>query len=200
MSKRAVRKRKKGYLAENYRKCWEYLRETKNFTFIIIGIFFAFVLIGFFVPAPPGISDQLLSYIKSIVEQISGFSTASLIGFIFLNNVKSSLLGWILGILLGIFPVLFSLFNGYVLGFVSKLSVEQGGVFVLWRLLPHGIFELPAVFISLGMGMKLGSALISDRKRMKENFLNSLRVFVSIVIPLLIIAAIIEGILISVLG
>ena len=72
---------------------------------------------------------------------------------------------------------------------------------VLWRIFPHGIFELPAVFISLGLGLKLGT-FIFQRNKLKafaEFFWNSLRVFLFIVLPLLIIAAIIEGSLIFLL-
>jgi len=192
-------RKRRGFLAENYKNCWNYLKETKNLIFIIVGVFFIFVLIGFFVPVPSEISGQLMKYIQKIVEQTSGLSPAGLITFIFFNNVRSSLFGWIFGILLGIFPVFVSVFNGYLLGYVSKLGVAQEGFLVLWKLLPHGIFELPAVFISLGMGMKFGQVLISNKKKLKENFLNALRVFISIVVPLLIIAAIIEGTLISVM-
>ncbi len=199
-ARESVRRREKNFLADNYLRCWNYIKETKNFIFIVVGIFFIFALIGFFVPAPSEVNDFLMKYVKQIVDQVSGFSPAELIAFIFFNNAKSSLFGWIFGILLGIFPVLFSIFNGYLLGFVSKITVQAGGFFVLWKLLPHGIFELPAVFISLGMGMKLGIALLKDKEEVKENFLDASRVFLSVVVPLLVIAAIIEGALISVLG
>lgn len=70
--------------------------------------------------------------------------------------MESSFLGVILGLVLGIFPIIFAIVNGYVLGFVASITVESEGLFVLWRLLPHGIFELPAIFISLGLGLKFG--------------------------------------------
>ncbi len=199
--KKAGRKKKhKNFLVDNYAKCWDYIKSSGKFIWIIVGIFFAFALAGFFVPVSSQIHDLLVKYIKEIASQIAGLSPAGLITFIFFNNAKSSLFGWVFGILLGIFPVFVSVFNGYLLGFVSRLSVDQDGIFVLWKLLPHGIFELPAVFISLGMGMKLGNVLLKNKDEVKENFINALRVFISVVIPLLAIAAIIEGTLISVLG
>jgi len=68
----------------------------------------------------------------------------------------------------------------------------------LWRILPHGIFELPAVFIALGMGLKFGGFIFQKEKikSLREYFWNSLRVFLFVVLPLLIIAGIIEGTLI----
>ncbi len=199
-SSKGKREKRENFLVDNYRKCWDYIKSSGKFIWIIVGIFFTFALIGFFVPVSNSFHDLLVKYIKEIAGQIAGLSPANLIAFIFFNNAKSSLFGWVFGILLGIFPIFVSVFNGYLLGFVSRLSVNQDGVLVLWKLLPHGVFELPAVFISLGMGMKLGVALLKDKEAVKENFMNALRVFVSIVIPLLIIAAIIEGTLISVLG
>ena len=88
--------------------------------------------------------------------------------------------------------------NGYILGFVSSMSVESAGVASLGKIIPHGIFELPAIFISLGLGLKFGTFAFQKNKAksFKNYLINSLRVFLLIVIPLLIIAGIIEGTLI----
>ena len=125
-------------------------------------------------------------------------SQIELIKFIFVNNIQSSFFGIIFGVFLGIFPVIGAIGNGYILGFVSLMAFEKEGIDVLLRLLPHGIFELPAVFISLGLGLKFGTFIFQKNKGelFKEYFWNSLRVFLFIVVPLLIIAAIIEGILV----
>ena len=118
--------------------------------------------------------------------------------FIFLNNAQSSFMGIVLGVLLGIFPVIATIANGFILGFVASLSVDSEGFFVLWRIFPHGIFELPAIFISFGLGLKTGTFVFQKKKfeSFKNYLYNSLKVFLFIIIPLLIIAAIIEGTLI----
>lgn len=192
---------KVNFIFDNYKKSWKYLKESKNFIFIITGIFFLFLLAGFFLPVPDYISLKILNYIKNLVNQTSSLSTIPLISFIFFNNLKSSFFGLILGIFFGVFSIFVAAFNGYLLGFVSEISVKNNGFFILWRLLPHGIFELPAVFISLGMGLKLGFFLFSKKKNgLREIFLDSIRTFLFIVVPLLIIAAVIEGSLIILLG
>lgn len=190
--------KKKNVLIENYRKSWKFIKESRKFIFIIIGIFLFFTLVGFFIPAPENVSKWIADYIKNIVNETAGFSAAQLSSFIFFNNLKSSFTGMIFGILLGIFPIFVALFNGYILGFVLNESVKTNGIFILWKLLPHGIFELPAVFISLGLGLRIGTKILFNRKKggLKKNFYDALRVFLFVVIPLLIIAAIIEGILI----
>ena len=155
-----------------------------------------FGLIGFLFPI--FFEEQILDLIKELIAQTEGLGTFGLTKFIFLNNIKSSFFSMALGIFLGIFSFLILIVNGYVLGFVASKSVAVEGILVLWRLLPHGIFEIPAVMISAGLGLKLGAYLFVKHKKgdFKQWLLNSLRVFLFIVVPLLIIAAIIEGILI----
>lgn len=187
-------------LRDQYKKSWEYIKESKNFIWIVVGLFFLFSIIGFVIPAPSSLSQIISGYIQDVVNQTKNLQLAELISYIFFNNVKSSFFGLILGILLGIFPAFVAVFNGYILGFVSNETVKTNGALILWRLLPHGIFELPAVFISLGMGVKLGSIIFEKKRKFKQNLIDALRVFIFIVVPLLIIAAVIEGSLIILFG
>lgn len=192
-------KKEKFSIKEEYRKSWAYIHESKIFIYFVIGIFLFFALLGFFVPAPEFLYNTIMNYIRDILGQTSNLSPLQLIVFIISNNIQSTFLSIFLGIILGIFPIVSTLINGYVLGFVSLLSVNNGGILTLWKLFPHGIFELPAVFISLGLGMKLGMFIFKKDKlkHFRDYMTNSLRVFLLIVIPLLIIAGIIEGTLIA---
>jgi stage II sporulation protein M len=189
------KKQKEFDVKEQYKKSFAFLKESRIFVYSIVIIFFAFVLIGFFVPASQSVIEQIKKFIEELLKQTQGMSFPELTGFIIFNNLQTSFFGMIFGVVLGIFPLLLAMSNGYLLGFVSKLSVQTDGFLSLWRLLPHGIFELPAVFISLGLGMKIGSFIFQKKKlkSLKEYSLNSLKVFFFVVIPLLIIAGIIEG-------
>ena len=188
----------KNFFATNYSKSWKFIKESRNFIYIITALFFLFALLGFLVPVPDYIAKEIMKIIEEIIKRTEGMSSSELIRFIFFNNMQSSLLGLILGVFLGIFPLLFAAFNGYVLGFVAIMAVEAGGGIVLWRILPHGVFELPAIFISLGLGLRMGMLFFQNirRKSFKYYFFELARAFVFVVIPLLIIAAIIEGSLI----
>jgi len=189
---------KKSFLLDNYSKSFKYLKESKNFIYLAIIIFFVFSIIGFFIPPPEIIEQQILTFIQELLEKTAGMNLSELTAFIFLNNIQSSFMGMIFGFFLGLFPLFAITSNGYLLGFVASISVDVGGIFVLWRLLPHGIFELSAIFISLGIGLKFGTFIFQKNKSesFRKYLWNSLRVYLFIVIPLLIIAAIIEGILI----
>jgi len=188
-------KKKTFNLKEQYLLSWKYVKESKNFIYFIFGVFSLFALIGFFVPISKDLSNLFLEFIRELMKKTSLMSQGELVRFIFLNNLNSSFFGMVLGFFLGIFPVIVAVLNGYVLGFVALQSVHVDGISVLWKLLPHGVFELPAVFISLGLGLKLGTFIFKKRKLevFRNYFLNSLWAFLFIILPLLIIAAIIEG-------
>ncbi len=189
---------KKFDLRNHYKKSWNFIKDSKKFIFFSIGAFFFFLFIGFFVPTPESISNKIFEYMHQILAQTEGLSGLGLVWFIFLNNLKSSFFGMVSGFAFGIVPFFALIANGYVVGFVSAMSVNSVGWGSLLNLLPHGIFELPAIFISLSLGLRFGTFIF--QKNQSESFRKylweSLRVFGLIVLPLLIIAAIIEGLLI----
>jgi len=191
-------KKKTISLRGEYERSWNYIKESKKFIYFAILIFLIFGIVGFFIPAPEFLSEYIVDYLKILLEKTEGFSQLDWIKFIFSNNVQSSFFAMIFGIAVGVYPLFGAIVNGYLLGFVASMGVVDGGFFVLWKILPHGVFELPAIFISLGLGLKLGSFIFE--KNIKESFkiffFNSLRVFFYVVLPLLVVAAIIEGILI----
>ncbi len=177
---------------------WKFIKQSQKYIYSIIGIFFFFALIGFFIPVPEILREQIIQMIQELLEQTKGMNTFEMIDFIFFNNTSVSFFAMIAGLIFGIMPIFSSVFNGYLVGFVSNLSVQAGGFFSLWRLLPHGIFELPAVFIALGLGLRLGLEWIVNKKGThKEILINSVKAFFFIIVPLLIVAGIIEGILIG---
>lgn len=196
MKKQKSKKRgNKLSLREQYKLSWEWIKKCKSYIWVIVGIFVAFALVGFFVPASSQLSEMIMNFIKELVAKTQGMSRGELIGFIFLNNLQSCFIGLIFGVAVGVFPILVAIANGYLLGFVGAMSVNVVGWSSLLSLFPHGIFELPAVFIALGMGMKFGTFWFRKEKgkSFQEFFWNSLRVFIFVILPLLIIAAIIEG-------
>jgi len=200
--KKRGKKSNNNFLRNQYKLSWNYIKESKNFIYAIIGIFLLFALFGFFVSASPELEEAIMGFLKNLLEKTKDFNQWEMTKFLFLNNLQSSFMGLLLGVVFGIFPVLSSMINGYVLGFVSSKVVEAEGIFTLWRLLPHGIFELSAVFISLGLGLKLGTFIFRKKKMesFKDYLWNGFRVFLFVVIPLLVIAAIIEGALIFLIG
>jgi len=185
-------------LKKEYDLAFDYIKKSKNFIYTIIGIFIFFVLVGFFIPAPDSLVNEIMKFIQEILEKTKDLSQPDLIKFILFNNVQSSFLAIIFGVVLGIFPIFGTILNGYILGFVASYASNEGGLLILLNILPHGIFELPAVFIAFGLGLKFGTFWFEKNKikTFLNYFWNSLRVFLLVILPLLIVAAVIEGSLI----
>ncbi len=177
---------------------WEYLKESVNYITFAISIFLASAIFGYIFNADFTFLNELL---RSISERVEGKGTIELIWFIFQNNLTSAFLATVLGVFLGVFPVVNAMTNGLLLGYVYARASAIAGFEVILLLIPHGIFELPAVFIAIGLGIKLGMFIFvkgDKTEEFKRRFWNSMKVFFAFVLPLLIIAAIIEGILINI--
>jgi len=186
----------------NYKLCWKYLKESKIYFLIIILVLFFSILVGFFYPV--FLIELIKKFIEEIIAKTQGMNFFQLFLFIFKNNFMTALFGIILGVFFGIIPIVMVFFNGYVLGFVAGFSFREFGLISLWRLLPHGIFEMPALILSLGLGLKLARFIFAEygtkKQVLKYDLENSLRVFLFVILPLLLIAGLIETALIFLLG
>lgn len=172
-----------------------YLKNSLPAIFAVFFLFLASALIAFFFPERFSFFNSLLSELSSSLD---GKGFFEILLFIFRNNFLSALFGLILGVLFGFVPLINSLVNGALVGYVLALTVKIDGLSVMWRLLPHGIFELPAVFISLGLGLRMAFVLLSKHpvELFKQRFFVSIKLFFMAVVPLLILAACIETALI----
>jgi stage II sporulation protein M len=178
-----------------------YLKEARNYIYFVVILFFISAIIGFAFPGQFVFFNELL---KDLSSQIEGKGLLGLTWFILQNNVLSAFMAMIFGVVLGIMPIISVLINGTLLGYVYNLVSAESGFGVIIFLLPHGIFELPAVLISLGLGVYFGMFIFARRGKKKKEFLrrfwSSLKVFLTVVLPLLVVAAIIEGLLIYLTG
>ncbi|MFA7707509.1 MAG: stage II sporulation protein M [Candidatus Pacearchaeota archaeon] len=191
------------YIYSSFKFGLRYIKNLKNYIgfvslFFLLITFFGFIFPYFF-------REQIIKIIADLLKQTEGLGTLELISFIITNNIKTAFFGMVLGIFFGVVSLGIIIVNGYVLGFIAKETVGIEGFSVLFRLVPHGIFEIPAIIISLALGLKLGMFLFTYKGKDKPlEFLkwlsDSVKVFVFIIIPLLVIAGIIEGILIMFVG
>lgn len=193
-------KKKNKSLKKFYSERLKFLKESKRYIFSISLVFLFFALVGYFFPV--FFEDKIMELIKQLLEKFIGLNLEQTILMIFLNNLQASFFSMVFGIAFGILPLFSAVVNGYLVGFVAEKAVAEGGILVLWRLFPHGIFELPAVLISMGLGLKIGFEVFKKKaeKSLKRNLIESWKLFYSVVLPLLVIAAIIEGTLVFLLG
>ena len=161
---------------------------------LTLTIFTASAIAGYAVGGT--VAPQLLEILQETFGGIAEMPPLILLAIIFLNNAVKSLAALILGLFFGIPSVLFIILNGAIIGIVAyEVSTIHGLPFVLAALIPHGIFELPAVLLSAAIGIKLGAKVLNRLKGetgLKGEFRSGVRFFATRIIPLLIIAAVIE--------
>ena len=193
--------KRRNFWVRNYLACWDFFCESRWYVVFALGVFALLFLVGFLFPV--FFREEIFAFIAELTAMLEEKGTLELIWMIFFNNLKAGFFAMVLGIGVGLFPLFAVVVNGYLLGFVAREAVNITGIGVLWQLAPHGIFELPAIIFSIGIGFKIGVSVFGGRgvgDRLRYNFREAMRFFVFVVIPLLVIAGIIEGILIGVVG
>jgi stage II sporulation protein M len=117
------------------------------------------------------------------------YTAVSILG----HNLMASYILIISGALFGIFPTIALALNGAVVGAAVR-SIGTDMSRVLLHLVPHGVFELPAFFISAAIALHCGKASIQQLgfKEIVARWRLGTRVFLLLVFPLLVIAAFIE--------
>lgn len=119
------------------------------------------------------------------------------------NNVFASAVSTGLGLIPFLFLPVFSLLVntaviGAMLGMIAASGTVPVGKTIVFSLLPHGIFELPALFLAMAMGIYLCRLLSmkilgkAGEKKILPNFNALAKTFVLNVLPLLAAAAVME--------
>ncbi len=187
----------KGFTAE----AMAYLIPLRPYLFVIITLFLLATAAGYASAYfNPGIIDELMGQFEETYGWIAEESPIMIMWFIFANNTLNSFVAMLLGTLFGIWPVIFILVNGFFIGVVVFSSVQEYGILVvLSALLPHGIIELPMIFISASIGLRLGVLAFQkifntneNEIRFKYELFSAIKFFVTVIVPVLFIAAIIE--------
>ncbi len=138
--------------------------------------------------------------LQEIAEIVFGGSPLRGIIYLLINNLVASLTVMLLGVILGIPPLLGLFSNGALLGSVMAALAGEGVSvfpFILLGIVPHGIFELPAFIISAAFGLKLGYHLIFPLpgKKRGESLVTIWRDYWSVfplILKLLVLAAFLE--------
>lgn len=117
---------------------------------------------------------------------------------IMINNITVSLRAFVFGITLGIGTIYVLFMNGALLGALTALMYTYGNPKHFWSLiLPHGVIELTAIFISGAAGLIIAkNILLPGEYSRKYALIDGAKKAVSLVIGvvfMLVIAGIIEG-------
>ncbi len=170
----------------------------RNWLFIAIFLFGSGIILGLAMPtvAADPLAEEL-AILRELSAMLGPFKITTAI-FIFLKNASALLFSFIFSPILWLVPVLALTLNGWVISWVSAAVVQEKSLgFLLAGLLPHGIFELPAIIMgeaaALSFGTMVMAALVSKDKRglLRPNLRQNLR-YLTLAGILLLPAAVIE--------
>ena len=169
--------------------------ELKNI-FVFCAFVFVFGIISgwIFFPFFEGYMEEIIDAAFGDILTKGG---ANLTLMIFTRNVQAS------GIMLALGPtVILCLailwFNGFFVSLVLIHSIKNGldPSIVILGLVPHGIFEIPALFLSAALGLNIVTRTIYAKNarflEFKRAIVYAIKWHVLLVIPALVIAAIVE--------
>lgn len=188
-----------------YNKVLNYIKNKLLKIIIVCSILFIICMISgiFFGIKYQSETQQILkSFIENKSDIISDSGNISAFGII-KNNVVACIVSIIIGFFPFIFlPILTLSLNGFVLGITLGIGKSLQNMsmikILLLGILPHGIFEIPAIIISIAIGLNLCLCITKKiigkyNEKIIDDIKESILVFACIIIPLLIVAGIVEA-------
>jgi uncharacterized membrane protein SpoIIM required for sporulation len=202
-----ARRSRAGGIITFYRETFpEVFHETLPYTFAAFAIFFALAAAGMMMAiADPRFQEYLLG--SAMMDTIAKREmwTHSVVTIkplassaIMTNNLSVSFTTFALGITAGLGTVWMLALNGLLLGVVTAACWQAGMADQLYSFVaPHGVLELPAIFIAGGAGLLLAKGLLFPGNLPRKVSIaieggRAVRLVLGI-IPMLIVAGTIEG-------
>ncbi len=145
-----------------------------------------------------GLPSEDITELEEFVDFFGLLPQSSVFAIIFIKNVSVLLISFALSPLFCLVPVMALTLNGWLIGLVSTVVIQQESLgYLLAGLLPHGIFELPALIMGEAVALSFGTTVIlalfkkERRNLLLPNLKQSLR-YLLIAFALFLPAAIIE--------
>lgn len=152
----------------------------------------------FYAQSHPDLASESFSMLSQQFEVITELHPAMIFLFIFFNNFIKALIATATGFFFGLIPIFFITFNGYIIGLVVYVGGANIGMYqIMMRLIPHGIFEVPAILLACSYGLWAGKQFYRRTFRKEEISIKSVIIQASykclrVVFPILLVAAVVE--------
>lgn len=132
---------------------------------------------------------------SGLVDKFAGKAGAVFIFSLFVHNLVATYIVMCLLTLWGLVPIVTAIANGLILGWIVATVTGPSLIDIVAMLVPHGMFEWPAMIIAWGVGLWRGAGyrFSVDPRTYFQRWKQSNQVFFLIVLPLLLVAAIVEG-------
>lgn len=169
------------------------------------GAFVILILIGFTIcQVRPDIQDKIMKWILSVFSSADVYTEEGNLSAagLFVNNVRACFMSILYGMIPFIyFPALSLGINAMMLGVLASYYVSNGYSMALYLagLLPHGIFELPALVLGIACGLFLCRQVSHQLLGREETppfsvcVVRIAQVFLLLITPLLAFAALAES-------
>ncbi len=177
----------------------QYLKNLKCYILFSSFIFLFAILSGYlFACNFPEETQKIIGELKEFFSVSENETSFQMFLFILENNVIKLFTVILLGIFVGLIPLLSVWANGMILGiFAQIISQELSWTFLIVGILPHGIIEIPVLILSAAIGMKMGKLAVwrifGGEKNLRKEFTKAIKFYIFILVPLLFIAALIEA-------
>lgn len=171
----------------------------KRWLFIAIFLFGIGLASG--LATPTSITSLLAEDVAALEEMadlLASLPQSTVFVLILVKNVSVVLMSFALSPIFYLVPVITLTLNGWIIGLVSTAVVQEKSLgFLLAGLLPHGIFELPALIMGEAVAFSFGTAVMLAvfKKEKRELLLPNLKQnlkYLIIACALFVPAAIIE--------
>lgn len=164
---------------------------------VVTVLFFGSCILGYTGSlAEPHTGDVLSASFQEVITELDVKTPALLSWQIFFNNMKVCLILFVGGITFGVATLFVLASNGYVIGGITEVMLRGYDVSLFAAsIVPHGIFEISALLMSSALGLQMAHALFSDalgRGNAGEVCLWYGTRFLCVVVPLLVVAALVE--------
>jgi uncharacterized membrane protein SpoIIM required for sporulation len=170
-----------------------------SFSCFAIGVLLSMILVLINVDnASMFLPQNLITSVKSGNTGGGEWNYPLMSSYIMVNNITVSLKAFVMGITLGIGTIYVLFFNGAMLGALTALIYIYGNPMKYWSLiLPHGIIELTAIFISGAAGLIIAKSLLMPGEYSRQHALisgakQSISLIIGVIF-MLVTSGIIEG-------
>jgi stage II sporulation protein M len=176
-----------------------YLHKIRYFIFAIAALMvFSMVIGAAFAMTMPDEAQQVMDLIAGQFEGFADQAAFDLMISLFLHNALICALMAVLGLALGVITLLVVFDNGLMIGLIGTTAAGHTGLLVaLAAILPHGVIEIPAMALSAAIGLYLGycilMTLFGRRMNLAGEIVESAKMFVAMVLPMLLVAAFVES-------
>jgi uncharacterized membrane protein SpoIIM required for sporulation len=181
-------------------------RETLRQTLLAVAIFVSTGIVAWVITCKdPGFAYRLLGpRMMETIEQRKMW-TESIVTVkplassgIMTNNLSVAFSAFAMGITAGIGTIWMISINGLLLGVIGAATWKAGMAMQLWSFVaPHGVLELPAIFIAGGAGLEIARGMLFPGMLPRRHSLvragGRAAELVLGTIPLLVVAGVIEG-------